>query len=463
VSIASILNIAQTALSATQTSLQTTSHNIANANTAGYARQGVVLEEAPSVLTAHGLMGNGVQVKGVIRYYDKYIEKSIAAKNTSLEEDTVDESYFQRIEGTLNENNSNLSQYITDFFNGWQDLSTDPTSVAARESLAADGTNVARSINNIYSDLTGLQVELNNNVGQEVTDANRLIKSIASLNTLIFEGGVGGGQANDSIDQRNEQLKELSAKLDLVSFEDPYGRMTVLTSSGKVLVDGGQSWELATTPDATTGLSRVAWKDASGNLFDISGDIKAGRLRAMLDMRDNQIPGFISNIDDLAQTLIQQVNTIHATGFNLNGTQNDFFKGISGNYAKDIGLSDEVKADSRNISATSVLANTTDNDVALSLAGLADSKVCDGGTTTFTGYEASIVSRIGELTKAATDSVQYDQDTMNILSQQREGVSGVSLDDEMTNLIKFQHAYEASARLFTVADELFQSLLGAVK
>ena len=462
-SIASILNIAQTALAATQASLQTTSHNIANVNTTGYARQEAVLEEAPSISTAHGLMGNGVEVKGVIRYYDKYLEQTLAAKNTTLQQDTVTESYFQRIEGTLNEDNSNLSQYITAFFNGWQDLSTDPTSVADRESLASEGTDVARSIKNIYSDLKGLQSELNNDVGQEVTDANTLIKSIASLNTMILEGGTQGGQANDYIDQRNEQVKELSAKLDLVTFQDQYGRMTVLTSKGKMLVDGDTSYELATDVDQTTGLTGVAWKDASGNLFDISSDIQAGKFKAMLDMRDNQIPGFISNIDNLAQTLIQQVNTIHATGYNLNGTQNDFFKSISGNYAKDIGLSDEVKADSKNISATSSLANTTDNDVALSLAGLADSNVCDGGTTTFTGYTASIVSRIGELTKAATDSVQYDQNTMDVVNNQRESVSGVSLDDEMTNLIKFEHAYEAGARLYTVADDLFKSLLEAVQ
>ena len=461
-SIASILNIAQTALVAAQASLQTTSHNIANANTTGYARQAVVLEEAFPVPTSGGLIGSGVNVKGVISYYDKYLEKTLAAKNTSLQQDTVAESYFTRIEGILNEDNSNLSQYITSFFNGWQELSTDPTSVAARESLVAEGTNVARSIKNIYSDLKGLQVELNNEVTQEVSDANRLIKSIASLNTMILGGSVAGGQANDYIDQRNEQLKELSAKLDLVSFEDQSGQMMVLTSKGKVLVDGGTSWELATTPDTTTGFNQVAWKDSSGNLYDISGDIQAGTLKAVVDMRDNQIPGFISTMDNLAQTLIQQVNTIHATGYNLNGTQNDFFKGISGNYAKDIGLSDEVKADSKNISATSTLANTTDNDVALSLAALADSNVCDGGTTTFTGYTASIVSRIGELTKAATDSVQYDQNTMDVVTSQRESVSGVSLDDEMTNLIKFQHAYEASARLYTVADDLFKSLLAAV-
>jgi flagellar hook-associated protein 1 FlgK len=462
VSIASILNIAQTALVAAQASLQTTSHNIANANTTGYARQAVVLEEASPVPTSGGLIGSGVNVKGVISYYDKYLEKTLAAKNTSLQQDTVTESYFTRIEGTLNEDNSNLSQYITAFFNGWQDLSTDPTSVAARESLVAEGTNVARSIKNIYSDLKGLQVELNNEVTQQVSDANTLIKSIASLNTMILGGGVAGGQANDYIDQRNEQLKELSAKLDLVSFEDQSGQMMVLTSKGKVLVDGGTSWELATTPDATTGFNQVAWKDSSGNLYDISGDIQAGTLKAVVDMRDNQIPGFISTMDNLAQTLIQQVNTTHATGYNLNGTQNDFFKSISGNYAKDIGLSDEVKADSKNISATSTLANTTDNDVALSLGALADSNVCDGGTTTFTGYTASIVSRIGELTKAATDSVQYDQNTMDVVTSQRESVSGVSLDDEMTNLIKFQHAYEASARLYTVADDLFKSLLEAV-
>ena len=462
--ISSILNIAKSALSATQMSLQTTSHNIANVNTDGYSRQEVVLDEAPPMPTTIGLMGDGVRATTVMRYYDKYLEDAIAKKNTDLEGEQVSSKYFQRIEGTLNEDNSHLSQNITDFFNSWHDLSTDPQSVSARTAIVGKGQALARSIRNIYSDLKGVQLELNNDVKSQVNDINRLTKSIASLNEMVAEGSTQGSQANDYLDKRTAALKDLSGKLDLVSFEDKNGGLTVLTSKGQVLVDGNNSWELAATDDPATGLSRVAWKDSSGHLYDITDGIQAGSLKATLDMRDTQIPGFIGNMDELARVLIEQVNGAQAGGYDLYGTNNNlFFNNLTGNYAENIDVSDAVKADPKHIAATSSATNTTDNDVALSIAGLANSNLFDGGTSTIIDYTSSMVDRIGELAKASNDAVTYEQDQMSALQQQRASVSGVSLDEEMANLIKFQQAYQASSRLYTVADTLMQALLDAVK
>jgi flagellar hook-associated protein 1 len=464
-SISSILNIAKNSMAVMQTSLQVTSHNIANVNTVGYSRQEAVLTEATPMPTEVGLLGDGVSVQGIIRYFDRYLEESIAGKNTDLQEQMATDRYMERIESVLDENNSKLTATITDFFNGWQNLSTDPTSTSVRTSVVVKGENVSRIIGDIYSQFKGLQVELDNSVGKEVADVNRILTSIADLNDKVYEAGVNGGESGDYLDKRTELFKQLSGELDVSSVEDKYGRLTILTGQGKVLVDGNRSWDLATLKDQNTGFSRIAWQDGSGNLSDITDQIGGGKLKALISLRDETLGArFIPAINELAKALVTEVNAVHVDGTNLNGTTGiDFFKDTGRDYAQSMSISNQIKADSRNIAATSSAANPTDNDIALAIAALGENQVTvAGGQTTFVNYVSSLISDIGELAKQAKDISQYQQDTMQVMEKQKEEVSGVSIDDEMSNLIKFQYAYQASARLITVADELFKSILGAV-
>lgn len=643
-SVSSILNIARNALSASQTSLQVTSHNIANVDTDGYSRQEAVLDEMVPTPTAAGMMGNGVTVKTIMRYYDSYLDTVIANKNSDLSEQKVNAKYLSRIESIFNEDNSQLSTNITNFFSAWHELAQDPTSDGARQTVASTGDNLATVIQSMYQDLTAIQGEVNEYVATDVDDINRLTSSIASLNNLIFEANAsGGGSANDYMDQRTKLVKELSGKIGIVTFEDSRNRVNVLTASGRSLVDGGSSWDLTTIQDKETGVWKVGWMDTNGKAADITDQITGGELKAYIDLRDNQIGGFIDDLDGLAKSVIEDVNYFHNQGNDNAGV--DFFKPMTSGYARDITLSDEVKGSVQNIMISSTTANTTDNDIALRIGSLVDdnpifgntissqafaststalnisgylsingeqvavglndtltniaaninaktsvtgvtasiattgsrSKLVltgaasdlhvslvngnldpsgtsllgtldtlvpssdttalslrgrielgqdpaalppthhyvdvartdtlqnvrdninaitattgisatitndasgyhlnlfrgvtpvsvDGDTTrslgfdgsSYVNYTAGMVSNVGEMSKGATALEQYQEDTMAGLEQQRATVSGVSLDDEFANLIKFQHAYQAAARLFNVADELFQSLL----
>jgi flagellar hook-associated protein 1 len=465
-SISSILNIAKTAMVATQTSLQVTSNNIANVDTDGYTRQEAILEEAKSTRMQNGVIGNGVNVKGVIQHYNKYLEKAIAGKNSDLEGQKTLQGYFERIEALLEEDNSNLSSSIDEFFSGWQELSADPTSVSVRTTVAAAGENLSRGIRNINNELQGLQTEIDSTVDSEVNNVNGMLSSIAELNQQIFEsGGANANGAADLLDKRTELLKELSGEINVTSIEDKYGRLTVMTG-GNVLVDGNKCWSLKTIDDETTGFNRIAWKDQSGNLTDITDKIEGGKLKALINMRDENIGnGFLKNINELAKSIIKETNTIHETGYNLNGTSGiSFFSDITDNYAKDIDVNDQIKNDVNNIAATSSTTDTTDNDIASSIAALIDKKVTiNGSSSTFTDYVSSMESDIGALAKNAKTLSEFQQSTMDTMVNQRESVSGVSIDEEMTNLLKFQHAYQAAARLYNVADVLFQAIINVVK
>lgn len=465
-SIGSIFNISRNAMSVSQAAIQVTSSNIANVNTTGYARQGLAIEAAQPVAINNELLGSGVTSNGTIRYYDRYLEEAIREKNSDLNQQDTVNTYFQRIQSVLDENNSNLSTSITAFFNAWNDLSADPTSVAVRTTVGASGESLAKTVRSVYSGLADIQKEADQDMGEQVGEINTMLSSLADLNQKIFESNATEGGAGDLITQQTELVKELSAKIDITSVEDQYGRLTIMTGKGRILVDGNKTWDLGVRQNETTGFNDIAWIDGSGNAYDITNDIGNGSLKALVDVRDQYLGnGFIKDVNELAKALITQTNSIHETGYNLNGTTNTpFFEDLTGDYAKNMDLSTAIKNDTKNIAATSSTSTPTGNDVALGLAALGEGNVViNGGQTTFASYVSSIVGHVGELTKNAKAMYDYEQNTMTVMEKQRESVSGVSIDDEMANLMKFQYAYQASARLFTVADQLFQTLLDSFK
>lgn len=460
--ITSILNIARNALFAQQTSLQVLSNNIANVNTKGYARQEAVLTEADAVMSDSGLLlGSGVRIQKVASYYDKYLEYSVARQYTSLEEQKTYMKFFTRIESVLDESNSRLTSNITAFFNSWQSLAADPLSGVARADVALKATNLSQSIRNTYSQLKTLQVETDNNVASEVSDINNILSSIAALNQKTYESSAGGTESASFGSQRMLLLQELSGKLDLQYFEDENGGLTVMTANGKLLVEKGISYELTAEKTGADNFHHVYWKGTSQYSVDITDTIGGGTLKSLIDLRDNQLTGFIDDINDLARSLMTEVNSVHVTGYNPGGTTGvNFFKNMTQDYAANLDLSDEIRTDMNYIAVTSSASNMSGNDIALAIANLGSADVTIGGaTTTYVTYTASIASTVGNLSQNAQNLSEYHQNLMDMVSNQRESISGVSIDEEMSNLIKFQYAYQAAARLINTADTLMSALM----
>ncbi len=458
------MDIAKGALFAQQTALRVVANNVANVNTEGYMRQVAVLDESESVMTAYGQIGNGVSVKKVMAYYDKFLENSVAKENNATKEWETYESYFGRIESVLDESNTSLTSNMASFFNAWQSLSVDPTSATARTNVVMEGANVARSIRNIYNELRSIQTEVNDNVAQSVIDINGLLKSIAQMNTKIYESD-GGTNDVTTTSRMTQLVKELSGIMDVQTFTDENGGVTVMTTGGKILVDRGIVNELTAERSTTDNFYRIFWNGSSSSSVDITDSIKGGSLKSLIDIRDNQIPEFIDVVNDLAESLITEVNGLHSTGYTANGTTGiNFFTAVTADFAANINISDEIKADVGNVAATSSAASTSGNDIALALADLGSGSVSIGGLdTTYTDYTASIASRIGSLSRNAQDLSEYHQTLLTTMETKRDSVSGVTIDEEMTNLIKYQYAYQAAARLLNTADTLFTALLSVVQ
>jgi flagellar hook-associated protein 1 FlgK len=647
VSISSILNIAGSALSGNQTAIQTISNNIANVNTPGYSRQEAVLEEATPTPSSIGLVGNGVTVKQVKSYLDQNTQNSISAQNTALQGQTVAGNYLTSIQSIFNEDNSNLSASITQFFNDWQALSTDPTSTADKETVASDGQSLAQVVNSMYTDLTSLQTQANGEVNSTISDVNTTLTSIASLNQEIAQDQVGTSEANDYIDERNQLLQTLSGYMNITCVTANNNMVTVLTASGKGLVQGNTASQLTQVQNQQTGFTDVGLQSVSGNVVDITDDITGGSLGALVTARDTTINGYISDLNGLAQSITQNVNYFSQMG---NGGAPDqavstgtFFQPVTnGNYAENMALSDQIMDSSGNIQVDNVMTtssttDTTDNDVALAIASLANDTVLGGNTVsstpfassatalgisgnlavngvavaigagdslsdiaatvngiegrtgvsasvtdsssgyqlvlraaakadhisvvngdldassqsilqtlsatsqssttaalnltgdiqlgqgqsvtvspsdslqtivnningetgatgvtasisnnalalsnrsgpitvpagqvsqalgvtgaTYTDYQAGVLSKVGEAVKSATDLTTYNQNAMTSLQGQQASESGVSVDEEMSNLIQYENAYQAAAHLYTVASTLLDTLMNAV-
>jgi flagellar hook-associated protein 1 FlgK len=374
--------------------IQTTSHNISNVDTPGYSEQQAVLQEAMPTPTSIGLMGDGVSVVQIKRYADENLQKAISSKNADVQQQQVYEQNLTQIQSIFNEDNSQISTNMTTFFNDWSTLSTDPTSTADKETVAADGKTLCTTFNSMYNDLVNLQASLNGSVNDQIDDVNTATSKIASLNQLIVAGAQGTSEANDYLDERDQLLQQLSGYMNISYFTDSSGMVNVLTQNGTTLVQGVTAYQLTKQPDPTTGLTDVGWDGPAGSTEDITNQITGGSLGAYLTNRDTTIPGYLSNLNGLAQSIMQNVNYFHEQGNADVGANIPFFQSSTANYAQGISLATQIENGSgavqtQNIMASSSTANAANNDVASAIAGLGTDTILGGSMITSQAFTSS--------------------------------------------------------------------------
>jgi flagellar hook-associated protein 1 FlgK len=324
------------------------------------------------------------------------------------------------------------------------------------------GQILTSTFNKLDSDLTHSQQALDLAIAATVTDVNRL--SAQLLNQKIVSSETGTQNANDFRDQRDLVLKELSELIDLNAFKDASGSVSVLIAGGRPLVSGTASWQLSTELNAS-GLQDVVWLDDDGNSVNINNDISGGKLKGWIETRDVLIPGFLNRLDALAQTLVTEVNNLHQTGFDLNGIAGQVFFDGTGT-AADIEVNANIVGDPSLIAASfdplPFPSAPGDNRNAVEIAKLQHQLMMSGNTATFNDYYSSLVRDVGNEVLKSDSYYTHQSEMLAQLDNYRESISGVSLDEEMINLIKFQNAYAAAAKLVSTADELMQTVLQMV-
>ncbi len=453
-----IMSLAGQALLTQQQAISVTSHNIANVNTPGYSRQQLNTTTNTPLDSSIGPMGSGVSAESIERVYDRYLNDQISNESQGLGRWDAQQGALKRVEMIFNEaNGSGLNEAMSKFWNAWQSLTTDPDGTTERQVLITASQVLATTFNQLDADLSQYQQDLDFVVEGTVADINRISQQIADLNEKILSSEVGSVSANDYRDQRELLLKELSELIDIDSFEDASGAVTVSAANGWPLVTAGQYWQLSTEPNLA-GLQEVVWVDDDGNTTNINAEISSGKLRGLLEVRDTIVPDYMARLDTLAGSLMNDINLLHQAGFDLNGIGGEVFF-IGTGTAADLEINPNIVADLNLIAAASDAATVPgDSRNAVDIASL-QYELNMGGTQSYNDYYGTIVRDVGNEVLKSSAYYNHQSDMMVQLENQRESVSGVSLDEEMINLIKFQNAYTAAAKLITTADEMMQTVL----
>ncbi len=461
-----ILNTGRTALLTQQKAIDITGHNIANVNTDGYSRQRVNMETNEPVSSSPGQTGTGVRTAEIQRVYDQFLGAQINEENQNLGNWEAQKGVLERVEIIFDESSGyGLNQAMSEFWNAWQDLANNPSDYAGRAALLAKSETMTTTFNNIYLNLEQIQRDIDTSIMGTVKEINSIAERIAGLNQKIALTEVGGQNANDYRDSRDLLLKELSLMINIDSFENSDGKVTVLVAGGRPLVENISSWNLSTQPDVDSDFQDIVWTDSGGNPVVITSSISGGKLKGWLEVRDVTIPDYLSKLNDLAEEIITEVNDFHKDGLGLNDdvvAERNFFTGTK---ALDIAVNQDIVDDVNNIAAAGSLDGLPGgNSNAIKIANLQNELTMNGNpaTATFDDYYNSLVSDVGSGVQKATVNFDHQSLMTTHLDNYRESISGVSLDEEMVNLIKFQHGYNAAARLISVADELLDRVISMV-
>jgi flagellar hook-associated protein 1 FlgK len=573
-----------------------TAQNIANVNTPGYSRQTPVLEALQPLSLDNLIFGQGVDTTQVIRTTDQFIENQLMQQRSKMSLSEEMENYSQALEGIFNENlGTSISSMLSDFWNLWHDISNNPSGVSERISLYEHGILLSEQFNAVDGDLANLETDLTNSLSSGIGEVNRIANEIAQLNEQIVGMETGGSIVNDLRDKRNAKVSELSEYLDVNTFDQDNGTLTVVTARGCILVQGNSSYGLEMGGDNG---DRVKWQSSGGTTVDITNYINNGKLGGWLTMRDEIIAKYKLDLSSLAEEFVWAVNSQHSQGVGLelfqpsssitgtyktsstlgdlnfgaaadgyvaysgtlklwigdgqgenmqditidldsvlgnieassslaelrdtinaqindqrpllNGTVaaslsasgdtiiftadathtfgfsddtsnilaalgiNTFFKGTS---AGAIDVTDTIGSDKAFIAAARIGSDGSyasgDNSNALAIADLQYTFLdiprwdCDRITgnkegnlnATIENYYHAMVGSIGITASSISSERTINEEMVNRLSVIRDSISAVSLDEEMTNLIKFQSAYEAAAKLISIADEMLDTLL----
>jgi flagellar hook-associated protein 1 FlgK len=347
---------------------------------------------------------------------------------------------------------SGISQALSDFFSGLQSLSTDPSSIPERQVFLQKAQTLAARFNQVDSKLGNLSTTLNDSISSDANKVNTLTQDIAKLNGAIAqEETASGNPANDLRDSRDSKLQELARLVKADVIEQPPGTLNVIVG-GVVLVNGVDLLTNLETFDPGSGALQVR---AAGQVSAMT--LTGGSIEGSISARDNELSEVRDQINTLAQTLISEMNKAHAGGFGVSGsTGADFFTGQN---AKDIAVNSALLADPSLLQASAVSGETGNNAVVLAMAQLANTTQAALNGQTFSDRQAQIVAGLGQKVADAQRDVDDQKAISDFVQSQRDSISGVSLDEEMSNLVMFQKAFQASAKLISMTDEMLATII----
>ena len=482
---ADLLGIGKSGLFASKKALEVTGHNLSNVNTEGYSRQRVMQSTAIPISTGGFVQGTGVKVDGINRFNDEFIDKRLnGALSNSKFYDSRSENLDQ-IESIFNEIDSEgLNQILNKFFNSFRELANQPENETIRSVVRDTSSLVVKDFHRIRESLDLQAENIDRKITTSVSDVNQILHHIADLNGKIATIEAQQGESSDMRDQRDLALKNLSEHFKVHTYTDEKNHFVVTAQGIGTLVTGLQTQELAIisknkkySSNNMNGSTEIVLKDRPSQT--ITNNFQSGTLASVIKVRNEDLKKLQQDMDGIAYKFATSVNSIHRQGFvnrkiaiapdgtpassDSKGPTSgiDFFvqpMEVDGASSL-IDLSNFVKDDLSNIAAALSPNAPGDNRVSIAISKLQHERIEGDESVTLEEKFLQTIGGIGlETGKAKLDAEQAN----GILAQTngiRERLTGVSIDEETANMVRFQHAYEASAKMMQAADEMFKTVL----
>ena len=444
------------ALAAQQAALDVTGQNVANVNTPGYVRQDAVLEANP---VTSGV-GGGVTVTGIQRAFNNFTYGQVLVQHGLKGAADARSQALSEAQATIApQGGGSVGDSLTQFFGSLQALTASPADPSARSAVLEQAGQVAQAFSTTASGLTDQQSSLFTQAQGTASDINADLTQIAQLNTQIAQSTAGGDQAPDLRDQRDALATQVADGVGAQVVQDPSGAVT-LFSGGAVLVSGGQASTLNVGLD-NTGAIKVELSRPNGAPVDVTQSMTGGTLGGIREARDVDIAQSKTQLDQLAYNFSNAVNTVHASGYGLDGgTGRPLFvpptsvAGAAAAMAVDPSVAGQPNLIAAAQSASDVPGG---NDTAVALAQLATQPLPGGGTPS-TQF-AALTAQIGNAASAANSDSATRADTVTQAENLNSSASGVSLEEESVNLTKFQQAFQAATRVLQTADSLLDDFM----
>jgi flagellar hook-associated protein 1 FlgK len=458
------LNTAMTALWAQQRGLDVTGQNIANVNTVGYSRQRAELQSVggnvvPAIYAVSNQVGQGVDADKVIRIRDAFLEARAQVEGASTARMTAQDDALAQIEQAFREpGTTGISQKLTEVFTAWNDVANHPTEDGARAAVLNKTATLVAEVRTANSTLDTQWVQTRESLDALTQDVNATAKSIAELNVAIKRGTQSGLPVNELSDKRDGLVLELATAIGATSTPGDDGQVNVLVA-GSTLVSGGSALGLkavGTIDPRAAAVGNPGFVLDPGGTPVIVGGTAGGKVAALTQT----IPKYQAALDGVAQQLAKELNAVHMAGYDKQGVAGEPL------LASDSG---PLPVDLAAVTAANLTLRITDT-AKVAAASVGPGASSDGGNATAMSklkelaegtavtYRKLIVS-LGVEASVATSDLKTQTVIRSQVDASRESVSGVNLDEEMANMLQFQHAYSAAARMITTVDEMLDVLI----
>ena len=458
-SLFSSLTSAARALDAQRFGLDVTGQNIANVNTPGYTRRTIDMAAVPP--ESNRTAGRGVDVIAVRAARDMMIERRLQQEVPSERREAALADVLSVVEVALGKPGESIDGALDRFFDAFAALSQSPSSSVARQEVLLQSESLADAFRDMAQRIALAQRDTDQQVSSAVQDVNDLSARIAKINETIGRTGEAAGGILHLQDEQAVLVRQLSEIVDVDVLQRADGGVDITIGNGRALVIGENDYALESSV-----VSGVAHVFSAG--VDITSEISAGKVGGLIYARDVLLPGYQASLDTLAHEFVTQVNTLHAAGVGADGGTGrnlfTFSPAIVGSAgaATAITVDPAVAADADLLAAAGSGAPVGDNTTARDLAALRHTRVF-GGSATLHDTWGQLVYRAGRDSQSARHEQGSREEIVNQVDALRDQVSGVSLDEEAVNLLKYQKAYEANARFFRAIDTTLDTLLGILR